>query len=435
MITERINLTLAFFQQTNMSSTKPKEEFEMQLRKHVFIALLIALMVCFCFSTHAEDIKLTLEVPETTLAAGTTIKVNPSLSDETIKKVKYVWETSDKKVASVSNGSVRAVGEGTATITCSTTIDDKTIQESFTVNVYVPVKSVSIKQKNVTLEVGDSKRMEVTINPKNASNKNLTWKSDNPSIATVNENGRIEAIYGGTCTVTGTTNDGSNKSVSVSVFVPSMSCSVTERYLTLGQDTKFSVYLYTNNKNAIIVDDKNAQNNHYYYEINDDKIDFRIIPWYAGQSTLTITDPNSPKSTIKIKLITTPDNGLAKGYHWVQSDNDYRDWLRGYSNSYVRVGGYVRQIEYSGNQVWMLITSKGRYENLVYANFIIPDGSSLPRILEGDHIGIYGKAIGTYTYTTVMNTSNTVPQIDPMLIETIDDGNWIYAISNYYTNE
>lgn len=407
----------------------------MRIHKQSLVILLIALLLCFCLSTHAEDLKLTLDVPETTLAAGTTIKVVPSLSDETIKKVKYLWETSDKKVASVSNGSVRAVGEGTATITCSTTIDDKTIQESFTVNVYIPVKSVSIKQRNITLEVGDSKRMEVTINPKNASNKKLTWQSDDPSVATVNKNGRIEAVYGGTCTVTGTTEDGSNKSVSVSVFVPSMSCSITERYLTLGQITRFSVYLYTKNKNAIRVDDKNAQNNLNYYEINDDKMDFQIVPWYAGQSTLTITDPNSPQSTIKIKLITTPDNGLAKGYHRVQNDNDYRDWLRGYSKSYVRVGGYVRQIEYNGDQVWMLITSKGRYENLVYANFIIPDGSSLPRILEGDHIGIYGKAIGTYTYTTVMNTSNTVPQIDPMLIETIDAGNWIYPISDYYYNE
>lgn len=402
--------------------------------KKILIALLTVLLVCICFSVHAEDLKLTLEVPETTLAAGTTIKVIPSLSDETIKKAKYVWETSDKKVATVSNGSVRAVGEGKATITCSTTIDDKTIQEAFTVNVYVPVKSVSIKQKNLTLEVGNSKRIEVSITPENATNKKMTWKSDNPSVATVNENGSIKAVYGGTCTVTGTTEDGSNKSVSVSVFVPSMSCRTDEVNLVIGKVSTITVELYTKNKNAIIVDDKNASNN-----INDKKIDgnnliIKAIPWLAGQSTLTVTDPNSPKSTIKVKLITTPENGIKKGYiNIYNNDNEYKKCLRGSVNGkYVQCFGYVRQIEYSGNRVVMLIATKNKYDNYVYTEFEIPSGSKLPRIIEGDQVNILGKADNVFSYKTVMGSTNTVPKVETMGIGIDSENYFMHTISGFY---
>lgn len=407
----------------------------MQSSKRIIAAVLFSLMLCLCLATHAEELTLSLDVTDTTIAAGTTIKVVPSLSDETITKVKYKWETSDKKVATVSNGSVRAVGEGSATITCSAAVGGKTVQASLNVNVYVAVKSVTVKKKSITLEVGKTEKVEATINPKNATNQELTWMSSNPSVATVDENGRIKAVYGGECTITATTKDSSEKSASVSVFVPSMSCSTKEVYLTLGRTSQFSVNLYTKNKSAIKYGDNNASNNWHGAKVNDDKLDFKIIPWLAGQSTLTITDSNSPKSTIKIKLITTSENGIRNGYRWIKSDNDYRSWLRGSNyGEYVRVSGYVRQIEYSNKRVWLFVATKQKYDNYVYSEFEIPSVTNMPRIVVGDSVILVGKNIGTYKYTTTLGSSNTVPRIETMLVCNSSGDDLIYYISDYYTD-
>ncbi len=405
----------------------------MRINKKSITTIALVLMLCVSLLAqlaHAEELTLSLNVPDSTMASGTTIKVVPSLSDETIKKVKYIWETSDKKVATVSNGNVRAVGEGSATITCSTTIDDKTVQASFNVSVYVAVKSITVKKKSITLEVGKTEKVDATINPKNATNQQLTWTSSNPSVATVDENGRIKAVYGGECTITGTSKDGSEKSASVTVFVPSMSCSTKEVHLVLGRTSTIKVNLYTKNKSAIKADDNNARNNFWLEKIENDTLTYTLIPWEAGQCTMTITDPNSRKSTIKIKLITTAENGLQKGYQAITNDNTYKDWLRGYYNGdFVKISGYVKQVEYNGNHAFMLVSSKGKYDNWVYVEYDTSVNSQMPRFIEGDKVNIWGKAKGTYSYTTVLNAKKTVPQIDPWLI---GDGKYAYFYSDYY---
>lgn len=53
--------------------------------------------------------------------------------------------------------------------------------------------------------------MTATVNPTHATNQNVTWSSSNSTIATVNTNGKVNAISAGTATVTVTTSDGSKK--------------------------------------------------------------------------------------------------------------------------------------------------------------------------------------------------------------------------------
>lgn len=85
----------------------------------------------------------------------------------------------------------------------------------------IKVKSISLNKSSITLKVGDSKTLTAIISPSNASNKNVTWKSKNPSVATV-KNGTIKAVDSGTTIITVTTQDGGKKA-SVEVEVKSNS--------------------------------------------------------------------------------------------------------------------------------------------------------------------------------------------------------------------
>lgn len=73
--------------------------------------------------------------------------------------------------------------------------------------------------KNISIAVNQSRTIIVSISPSNVSNKKLLWKSSNNKIATVSSTGRIKGIKTGTCTVTATTCDGSNKSIKYNINV------------------------------------------------------------------------------------------------------------------------------------------------------------------------------------------------------------------------
>lgn len=72
----------------------------------------------------------------------------------------------------------------------------------------VSVTSVSLNKSTLDIKVGETATLTATINPTNATNKNVTWKSDNTQIATVDTAGKITAIKEGTAKITVNTKDG-----------------------------------------------------------------------------------------------------------------------------------------------------------------------------------------------------------------------------------
>ena len=73
--------------------------------------------------------------------------------------------------------------------------------------VTVPVTGVTMDQTELALTVGDSATLTATVAPENATNKNVTWTSDNEEVATVVD-GKVTAVAAGTANITVTTEDG-----------------------------------------------------------------------------------------------------------------------------------------------------------------------------------------------------------------------------------
>ena len=77
------------------------------------------------------------------------------------------------------------------------------------------VNKVSLDKTELALTVGDTQTLTATITPDDANNKNVSWSSDNPSVATVDENGKVTAVAEGTARITVKTVDGEKTAVCV----------------------------------------------------------------------------------------------------------------------------------------------------------------------------------------------------------------------------
>ena len=82
----------------------------------------------------------------------------------------------------------------------------------------IAVTSVLLNKTSTELVVGGTETLTATVNPSNATNKNVTWSSSNTSVATVDSDGKVTAVAPGSATITVKTADG-NKTATCSVTV------------------------------------------------------------------------------------------------------------------------------------------------------------------------------------------------------------------------
>lgn len=76
-------------------------------------------------------------------------------------------------------------------------------------SVVYKVTGVTLDQTDLTLFTGQSEQLTATVQPANATNKNVTWSTSDATVATVQE-GTVTAVAAGTATITVTTADGSH---------------------------------------------------------------------------------------------------------------------------------------------------------------------------------------------------------------------------------
>ena len=115
------------------------------------------------------------------------------------------------------------------------TVNGGTLNGSPNGDVTYKVTGVSLNKDSLTLVEGGTATLTATITPNNASNKSVTWSSDNESVATVNATGEVTAIGAGTATITATTVDGGKTATcTVTVTARTYNISATPETLDFG---------------------------------------------------------------------------------------------------------------------------------------------------------------------------------------------------------
>lgn len=187
-----------------------------------------------------------------TLTEGGTQQLTETISPINADDTSVSWTSSDATVAIVNiDGSVTAISEGTAIITVTTSDGSFEATSLITVeSAVINVTGVSVSPESATIIEATTQQLSATILPSDADNQEIIWTSNNTTIATVNQNGLVNAVSQGSVTITATTFDGNFSATSI-ITVEAASVSVTEININPESATLFEGTIELLNANVL----------------------------------------------------------------------------------------------------------------------------------------------------------------------------------------
>lgn len=182
---------------------------------------------------HAKSVSLDKTSLRLEKGARETLRATVLPENTTDKRI--LWSSSDEAVAKVAeNGEVTAIGPGHATVTAKTVDGGK--QAECAVTVIVSVSGLSLSPSALQLKAGETGALTLTILPDDATERDITWSSSAPSVATVKD-GVVTAVKSGSARITAQAGNGVSATCDVTVVVPVTGISVNPQTLVLEQYT------------------------------------------------------------------------------------------------------------------------------------------------------------------------------------------------------
>lgn len=174
----------------------------------------IPFMLCSCFEQNSI-MEISLDKTEATMTVGDSMELTVSFTPENASVVPLDWESSDSKVASVSDGIVKAKNVGTTVVTVKTEYGNKK-----SCNITIVNKSItSIVLSNTDVSVKEGKKIQLTakVQPSDAPSDGLLWSSNDEKIAVVNSDGYITGVTPGVTNIICTAPNGKTAACTVTV--------------------------------------------------------------------------------------------------------------------------------------------------------------------------------------------------------------------------
>lgn len=204
-------------------------------------------------TTHIKVVILPtgVEAPETLsleLNGEATKALGAKMTPEDATDVKLAYLSSDESVATVDeSGNVTAVGVGECTITTTIVADTTATAEDAGVDsemLVVPenakaetkvtvgkaIESITLDSNEGVLTVGNTHTIKATVFPEDATDKAVTWKSSDESIATVDAEGNVTAKDTGNATITATSESDGDVSADYALTVNKAAAKPATRY-------------------------------------------------------------------------------------------------------------------------------------------------------------------------------------------------------------
>ena len=137
-----------------------------------------------------------------------------------------ILSVADESVAKLEGNKLVAVSDGTTKITATSGI----VKTSAKVTVGKAIESITLDSNEGVLTVGNTHTIKATVFPEDATDKAVTWKSSDESIATVDAEGNVTAKGTGNATITATSESDGDVSADYALTVNKAAAKPATRY-------------------------------------------------------------------------------------------------------------------------------------------------------------------------------------------------------------
>ncbi|MBR5724097.1 MAG: Ig-like domain-containing protein [Bacteroidales bacterium] len=163
----------------------------------------------------------------------------------------------------------------------------------------VAVTGVTLNMTSMTLSPGESATLVATVKPDNATDKSVSWSSDNPGVATVDAGGKVTAVAAGSATITAKAGD------------KTATCTVTVEDMVAKERAALSAFYNATGGNNWTVKDNWCSDKPLrdWYGINTDDYG-HVISILLGSNNLTGTIPGEIFSLSKLACLNLSYNNL-----------------------------------------------------------------------------------------------------------------------------
>lgn len=326
---------------------------------------------------------VTLDKTSASVEAGQTLQLTATVSPTNADNKNVSWTSNNPTVANVDqNGLVTAYSAGNATITVTTEDGSKTATCTVTVTepaAPVAVTGVSLNKSTTSIYVGASETLTATVAPADATNKAVTWSSNNTSVASVN-NGVVTGVAIGQATITAKTVDG-NFTATCAVTVETAPI-INVTGVTLNK-TSLELQVGKNETLTATVAPSNAANKNVTWSSSNSGVasvsNGLVTAIAAGTATITVTTEDGNKTATCSVTVTSgppvPVSGLMTHVPEIY-------------NARSKDGGYATP----------LVTYDNREYELYYASRTASSVASLPTTAGDKKDGIEDPATATSNY-------------------------------------
>ena len=164
----------------------------------------------------------------------------------------------------------------------------------------VAVTGVSLNKTSTSIQVGASEQLTATVEPNNATNKAVTWSSNSPSVATVDNSGNVTAVAEGTATITVTTQDGNKTATCTVTVTPASSDPVAVTGVSLNK-TSTTLTVGGSETLTATVQPSNATNKAVNWSSNPTSVatvdsNGKVTAVAEGTATITVTTQDGNKT-------------------------------------------------------------------------------------------------------------------------------------------
>lgn len=293
----------------------------------------IAADTCTPAKAAGKKAKVSIQLNKKKLSLQTKDKLNLKAKVKPAK-AKITWKSSRPKVATVTKkGQVTAKAKGTTTITATARYKKVTKKATCKITVSAPaqpvpnvrtpdnpptpsapvkVQDITTGQASYTIQMGKTFSLSASVSPANATNKNLTYTSDNPAVASVDTNGQIQAVGEGTAKITITAADGSGIKKEVQITILSSITSIQPKEaisLKVGETSSLSPVIEP--AGATLYSCRISNSKDYVASVDDSG---RITAKYPGITVVDVSSALNPDIKTQFRIQVTDEFAPLDGF-------------------------------------------------------------------------------------------------------------------------